>query len=262
MAQPMLKISRPEVLMRMKMKTSYRNQIISGRNAFTRIELSIGIAAVVLVLLVSATGLADTRNRSRRAGCVDNLRQIGQGVQLWAADHENKNPWLVPQANDGTRPNLGSTKPANTWFEFFYLSNQLVTPKILVCPSDKIRFTNAATDWSSTVYGYKARNNAATSYTIGLHSVFSNPNSLLSSDRNLQVDSIFGNCAMGINGVPTVHLTTPTLTVWTNSIHLSSGNLLLNDGRVLETSNSGLKSYFGSLSQGEGDSGSLHLLIP
>jgi competence protein ComGC len=244
------------------MKTSYRDRIIHGRNAFTRIELSIAITSVVVVLLVCATGLADTRSRSQRAGCVDNLRQIGQAVQLWAADHENNNPWTVRQASGGTRPLPGMVKPANAWFEFLNLSNQLVTPKILVCPSDKIRFANSANDWSSTFSGFRFRANAATSYTIGLHSVISDPDSLLSSDRNLRTDSLSGTCSMGVNNVPSVFASSSSITAWTNSIHLSSGNLLLNDGRVLETSNSALKSYFDSLSRGEDGLGTLHLLIP
>jgi competence protein ComGC len=249
----------------MKMKTSYRNQIISGRNAFTRIELSIGIAAVVLVLLVSATGLADTRSRSQRAGCVDNLRQIGQAVQLWAADHENNNPWLVPVQQGGTRQNQ---KVGNAWFEFLWLSNQLATPKILACPSDLVRQQNSADNWGQSPEGGYAnpgvRGNRATSYIIGLHSSFTDPNSLLSSDRNLRVDLAgSAGCVTGVNNASAIFLDGPSIiAAWTNGLHQLAGNLLLSDGRVLETSNSGLVGYLHSITPNEDNVSPLHILIP
>src|SRR4051812_48430011 len=235
--------------------------------AFSRADLIITIVVVVFVLLVISPGLADTRYRSQRAGCIDNLRQIGQAVQLWAADHGNNNSWLVPTTEGGTRPNSGAGKVGNAWLEFYWLRSQLATPKILVCPADSIRFANSANNWSqepNSGYAGLGRQNRATSYVIGLHALFSDPNSLLSSDRNLRVASVgSSSCFAGINNASTIILQGPSAnTAWTNSIHQSVGNLLLNDGRVLETSNSGLTAYLQSLTAQQDTPGSLHMMFP
>ena len=41
---------------------------------FTRTEFAISAVAILLVAAVAIPGLANTRNRSQRAGCIDNLR--------------------------------------------------------------------------------------------------------------------------------------------------------------------------------------------
>src|SRR5437868_2443415 len=217
-------------------------------HAFSRADLIITVFVVVLLLLVISPGLADTRYRSQRAGCIDNRRQIGQAVQLWAADHENINSWLVPRSNGGTQQ---PGKTGNAFREFLFLSNQLVTPKILVCPADQSRFLNSAQDWGASPnsgYAHPNHQNSATSYIVNLHSFFDTPNSLLSSDRNLQGA---GQASCGISGVNNASIFLvrgyDTPPVWTSGLHPFGGNLLLNDGRVLETSNSGLQSYLGSL---------------
>jgi competence protein ComGC len=228
-----------------------------AKHAFSRADLIITIVVVFLVLLVISPGLADTRYRSQRAGCVDNLRQIGQAVQLWAADHENNNPWTIPPTRGGTR----QTRTGNVWREMIVMSNQLATPKILVCPADAARLRTSADNWSNFSNGGFANvthQNNATSYVIGLHSVFTTPNSLLSSDRNMTTQGQTA-CAMLVNNAERI---TASSTAWTDSIHQSSGNLLLNDGRVLETSNSGLKDYLQSLASQSDAVGQLHVVIP
>src|SRR4051812_47990364 len=113
------------------------------KRAFTRIECMLCVIGVMLLVSVAIPSLANTRSRSQRAGCVDNLRLIGQAMQLWGVEHENQFSWQVRTSEGGTRPVFG-TKVAAAWYEFAWLSNQLVTPKILVCPSDNVRAMNAA----------------------------------------------------------------------------------------------------------------------
>jgi hypothetical protein len=55
--------------------------------------------------------------------CVNNLKQFGLAVRVWAIDNENRLP-----------PNV------------VCMSNELSTPKILVCPADRSR--KVATDWT------------------------------------------------------------------------------------------------------------------
>lgn len=230
---------------------------------FTRTEFAISAVAIILVAAVAIPGLANTRNRSQRATCVDNLRLIGQGVQLWGVDHENNPPWQVNQLEGGTRPRAGF-KPAAVWFELSWLSNQLVTPKILVCPSDAIKAKSVADNWGTLPNGgYRsvAYRDNATSYALSVHSSLSNPNSFVFADRNLRPDNFAGaTCSLGFNNISSITRAPLSLAAWTNAIHGFSGNLLTADGRVLELPNPDLKSYLdASLTA---DNGALHLIFP
>jgi hypothetical protein len=68
--------------------------------------------------------LAKAQDRRGTIECVNNLKQFGLAVRVWALDNNDSNP-----------PNVLS------------MSNELSTPKILVCPADTNR--PVAADWSS-----------------------------------------------------------------------------------------------------------------
>jgi hypothetical protein len=68
--------------------------------------------------------LAKAKERKQSIECVNRLKQFGLAVRVWALDNNDSNP-----------PNVLS------------MSNELSTPKILVCPADTNR--PVAADWSS-----------------------------------------------------------------------------------------------------------------
>jgi len=68
--------------------------------------------------------LAKAKERAQSIACVNNLKQFGLAVRTWALDNNDSNP-----------PNVLS------------MSNELSTPKILLCPADTNR--PVAADWSS-----------------------------------------------------------------------------------------------------------------
>jgi hypothetical protein len=67
---------------------------------------------------------AKAKEKAEAIACINNLKQIGLAVRTWAIDN-----------NDVTPPDMLS------------MSNELSTPKILVCPGDKSR--EAANGWAS-----------------------------------------------------------------------------------------------------------------
>jgi hypothetical protein len=71
-----------------------------------------------------AESLAKAKERAMSIACVNNLKQFGLAVRTWELDNNQSNP-----------PNVLS------------MSNELSTPKILVCPADTNR--QVATDWAS-----------------------------------------------------------------------------------------------------------------
>ena len=95
------------------------------------------------------------------------------------------------------------------------MSNELSSPKVLVCPSDtRLAATNFTTGFSNTNI----------SYFISLDADESNPQMLLAGDRNI----VSGK--KPVNGILT--LTSNDVVSWTRAMHRLQGNVAIADGHV------------------------------
>jgi len=104
-----------------------------------------GYASVITTLILAAlllpalARLTQAPARAQRIYCVNNLKQIGLAFRTWEIDHDDRFPFNVPSKEGGT---LESRAPgpdgfdANAWKHFQVVSNELGTPRILVCPAD------------------------------------------------------------------------------------------------------------------------------
>ena len=236
----------------------------SQEAGFSRLELMMVLVAVFLLATVALPVLAGTRSHAEQVSCWNNLRRIGTAVHLWGDDHGDRTPWFTPVTEGGTRNTLNPLRN-NAYFQMGTLSNELRTPKILVCPSDvgvgaprKLAndFSSEPADGGFFALGY--RNNAL-SYFVGLHSYFWMPRSLLSGDRNIQWDGLNFSCVVGVSFATYVHAYSVDI-FWTNAIHGVSGNLLFTDGAAEARSTSGLQQAVQAAS--EGDNSSIHFLVP
>jgi len=219
----------------------------ASRRGFTQPELVMVLATLALLAGIVVPGLASSKIRGEQAMCFNNLRRIGQAFHLWANDHEDRNPWLTP-ANAGGTYFVANPLKANAYFQMGMVSNELATPQVLICPSD--RGVGAprrmASDFSYTneggffVPGFR---NAALSYIIGLHSFPGASRAILSGDRNIRWDALDDPCSAGIDSCARIWgRSDPVSTAaWTNAIHGETGNFLFNDGRVAEISNVGFR---------------------
>src|SRR5436190_3933162 len=138
----------------MSMKT-----IKSAPRAFTLIELLVVIAIIAILAALLLPALARSKAQAQRIACLNNQKQIGLALTLWAHDRNDKYPSTVDILEGGSKTLL------ETWQHFMTLSNELVTPKILHCPSDGAKQT--ASDFSAAATGLRSLTNAAISYAIG-----------------------------------------------------------------------------------------------
>jgi hypothetical protein len=142
---------------------------------------------------------------------------------------------------------LPSALHNNAWFQFAFISQELPTPAVLVCPTDRAR-TRAQEFSNSSAHGYfaVAFQDNATSYFIGAHAISLFPSAMLSGDRSLKEDDVGPCLPVNMGPMSSIILGTPGLPrarTWSNNLHPSGGNLLLNDGRVEGFSAEGLTKF-------------------
>jgi competence protein ComGC len=201
------------------MKSKKQISIVTG---FTLIELLMIIAAFVIIAAVLLPALARPHRRSSHIGCVNNQKQIGIAFRVWSGDNNDKYPMLV-STNQGGSMELALAGDVIATFQV--MSNELSTPKVLVCPNDSSR--QYATNFTSDLKSTKL------SYFVGVNAVETNVTMLLSGDRNIT------NGTRLRSGL--LELTTNQLTGWTSEIHQKAGNICLADGSVQQVSISGLR---------------------
>jgi hypothetical protein len=99
---------------------------------------------------VLAPALKEATTKAEEISCINNLKQIGLAFMLWASDHDDQFPFNVKTNAGGTlelcaRDERGFEADATP--HFLVMTNELFSPKILVCPADPAR--QPATNWAS-----------------------------------------------------------------------------------------------------------------
>jgi hypothetical protein len=108
------------------------------------------VRAFVAIWLLAVIGLYIQwhRNQVRRGPvaqqitCINNLKQVGLAFRQWALDYGDRFPFNVSTNEGGTLELCAPDKDgfdASAARHFQVMSNELNTPRILVCPKDKGR---------------------------------------------------------------------------------------------------------------------------
>jgi prepilin-type N-terminal cleavage/methylation domain-containing protein/prepilin-type processing-associated H-X9-DG protein len=84
------------------------------RGGFTLVELVVVVVIVAILMSLGLSAYIAVLDRGRGAACVSNLRQLGAGVALYAADHENQLPFGPQGAAFGMSGNLYTSTGAPT----------------------------------------------------------------------------------------------------------------------------------------------------
>jgi prepilin-type processing-associated H-X9-DG protein len=184
------------------------------------------LAAILLLAAAILPALAGNRVRSDRVLCANNLRQIGMALQLWGNEHGDQQPWEVLPSDGGT---FMHPLAPNVWYHFAWMSNELVTPKILFCPTDTGQAARDFTGDPNGGYLHPNFANRATSYFLS-HPRDFGPGEMLAGDRNVTADSAT-SCSRFSTTLQALPQTFAGLT-WTSALHNNAGNILALDGRV------------------------------
>lgn len=190
-----------------------------GELAFGIVEV---LAMLTVVLVLGWLLMPRTKGcgaSATRIKCVNNLKNVGLAFRIFATDNGDMFPAEVMASN--------GVEVASTDIVSIYgsLSNELSTPKILLCPEDKKK--EEATSFTN----FSGKN---ISYFASLTAKETLPTAFLGGDRNLMT-----------NGVPMrpglLTLTTNLAIAWTKELHKEQGDVVMGDGSVQQMSSSRLK---------------------
>ena len=237
-------------------------------------EVCCALAALALLLMVALPALGMSKGRSQRIVCANNLSRIGQATAMWANEHDGRRPMMVPYWEGGVQLAGNSVTPVGTppfvfspfvnqaWFHYYWLSNEIASCKILVCPSDPVK--RPAVDWGISPQGgflHAANRGNAVSYVVA-HTYSEADRGLVSADRNLPYTSALATCAFGFQGLRGL---TPGggvfgwLSLGQGVLHTPEGNLLFKDGSVEQVDSFALARMFSATNWSPG---MVHFLVP
>jgi prepilin-type N-terminal cleavage/methylation domain-containing protein/prepilin-type processing-associated H-X9-DG protein len=189
---------------------------------FTLVELLVVIAIIAILAAMLLPAIARSKEKAKRIACVSNIKQAGLGFILWSQDHEGKYPWLVKTADGGT---YGVPE---AWKHFSTTSNELATPKVLHCATDRSR--TAADTFLGTGNTLDAQGNNAISYAVGTEASEGNSTMHIAVDRNINGNFPRSCSLAGLANVSTT--LRPNSAMWTTELHNNEGNMALVDGSV------------------------------
>lgn len=205
---------------------------ICNREAFSLVELVVLVACLALLSALILPAFARRAARSGKMTCVNNLKQIGLSFRTWALDNGDKYPMEVAMTNGGTRDLING--PA--FVHFLVMSNELSTPKVLVCPEDSEK-SNATTFSPNRASGQiPFLDDKYLSYFVGVDANETIPSAILTGDRNLAVNRV--PVQAGIQ-----RIWTNSTVSWFKPWHAGGGNVGLADGSVQVLSDSLLQAF-------------------
>ncbi len=245
------------------------------------VELVVVIVVVGLLGLLMLAARRPPRTAASQVYCHNNLKQIGVAMRLFATDNRDRFPMHLSAAEGGSQDLLcdgsGNANPLLEFHPFYAARNELGTPKVVACRTDRARGIPQTTNWVGVAFSggrvpvdggtntrefatsvadwNQGRGNKAVSYTIGLEAKETKPNMILATDRNLkyagQVD--VASSPMGLDPRLVLKGKAQSTLSWNANLHgPNGGNILLTDGSVMHASDARLRDQIQANLEGTG----------
>ena len=186
--------------------------------AFSRTDL-FTLLAILSVIGIAVTIIsAVTRPTTLRKECVNNLKNIGLAYRISATDCNDRFPFEQSTNNGGTM------ELTAVWQHFRVLSNELRTPRILICPETKARPSKS---WQNI-------RDTNITYFVGLTAAETLPQSFLGGDTGFRISGL-------TPATNRISLTTNSDISFPQSVHRSVGIVVMGDGSVQQLPSARLK---------------------
>lgn len=131
--------------------TALQGKAPSGKFSarFTIVELLVVIAIIVILVAMLLPALNAAREHAKKIKCMNNLKQFGTAVNLYAVDYNS----YIPQRATTTFNDIASNRNHG-----IFHPNYISSGPMYYCPSDKVY--SYKTNWKSlSSYGYYIQTN-------------------------------------------------------------------------------------------------------
>jgi len=137
-------------------------------SAFTLIELLIVIAIIGILVSLLVPAISRTKEAGRSTVCLNNLHQIGIGLELYVQDNENHLPVMYDHGTNGAPP----PGPAINQVLLSYVNGD---SNVFRCPSDRqhlFELTGSSYAWNNLLNGQDADRLQMLTNAYPLHQIF------------------------------------------------------------------------------------------